>query len=87
MSKPTQRPRGLMAIVRYFDREYWQMREALAYPMPYWVQRRWPRQFQDGGTNPHVCGICEARRRYPELHNRQPDLKVTAHQSQFGETT
>jgi len=46
------------------------MREALGYPMPYWVQRRWPRQFQDGGKNPYFCGTCEARKRYPELHQR-----------------
>ena len=63
-----KKPSGIAAIVRFFDRDYWQMREALGYPMPYWVQRRWPRQFQDGGTNPYVCGMCEARRRYPELH-------------------
>lgn len=68
--KPTDMPKGIKALVRYFDRDYWQMREALGYPMPYWVQTRWPGQFQDGGTNPHVCGICESRRRYPELHQK-----------------
>lgn len=33
--KPTDQPNGIQAIVRYFDRDYWQMREALGYPMPY----------------------------------------------------
>ncbi len=68
MKDVRKRPRGLAAVFRYFDRDYWQMREALGYPMPYWVQRRWPRQFQDGGKNPYFCGTCEARKRYPELH-------------------
>ena len=50
-----------MKFLRYFDLEYWQMREALAYPMPTWVQRRWPGRFADGGSNPFQCGICGAR--------------------------
>lgn len=73
MTKPT----GIKAVLRYFDREYWQMREVLGYPTPYWVQRRWPGQFQDGGTNPYFCGSCEARRRYPELHGAPIRLHMT----------
>lgn len=71
MHKPT------FEFLRWFDRDYWQMREALGYPMPYWVQRRWPRQFQDGGSNPYQCGICAARRRYPELHNGPTKIHMT----------
>lgn len=33
-----------MSWLRYFDLEYWQMREALGYSIPSWVDRRWPRQ-------------------------------------------
>lgn len=40
-------------LFRYFDLEYWQMREALGFPIPSWVDRRWPRQFQgNAGRNP-----------------------------------
>ncbi len=40
-------------LLRVFDLEYWQMREALGYPIPAWVDRRWPRQFQgNAGKNP-----------------------------------
>lgn len=42
-----------MQWLRYFDLEYWQMREALGYPIPAWVDRRWPRQLQgNAGRNP-----------------------------------
>jgi len=58
-----------MQWLRYFDLEYWQMREALGYPIPNWVDRRWPRQLQgNGGSPPVKCGICEARRLHPDLH-------------------
>lgn len=45
-----------MILLRYFDLEHWQMREALGYPTPAWVDRRWPRQLQGNcGRNPfHV---------------------------------
>jgi hypothetical protein len=42
-----------MKWLRYFDLEYWQMQEALGYPIPNWVDRRWPRRLQgNAGTNP-----------------------------------
>lgn len=42
-----------MRWLRYFDLEYWQMREALGYSIPAWVDRRWPRQLQgNAGSNP-----------------------------------
>ena len=51
--------------------EYWQMREVLGFPIPNWVDEKWPRQFQgNGGVNPFRCGLCEARRLNPELHLR-----------------
>ena len=45
-----------MSWLRYFDLEHWQMREALGYPIPSWVDRRWPRRLQGNcGRNPfHV---------------------------------
>lgn len=60
-----------MRWLRYFDKDWWQMREALAYPMPSWVADRWPGQFDNGGTNPHKCGLCEARRRNPDLYKSE----------------
>ena len=46
-----------MNFFRYFDLEHWQMREALGYPIPNWVDRRWPRRLQgNAGRNPfHVA--------------------------------
>ena len=42
-----------MNFLRYFDLEHWQMREALGYPIPAWVDRRWPRRLQgNAGRNP-----------------------------------
>lgn len=42
-----------MRWLRYFDLEYWQMREALGYSIPAWVDRRWPRRLQgNAGVNP-----------------------------------
>jgi hypothetical protein len=41
-------------FLRYFDLEYWQMREALGYSIPAWVDRRWPRKLQgNAGKNPY----------------------------------
>lgn len=61
-----------MLWLRRFDLEYWQMREALGYPIPDWVDRRWPRKLQgNGGTSPIRCGTCEARRRYPATNISQ----------------
>lgn len=46
-----------MKWIRYFDLEYWQMREALGFPIPAWVDRRWPRKFQGNvGKNPFWPG-------------------------------
>lgn len=49
--------------LRRFDLEYWQMREALGYPIPYWVDRKWPRRLQtrvghsaSGRMLPHLGG-------------------------------
>ena len=56
-------------FMRKPELEYWQMREALGYPVPSWADKKWPRQFGgNGGVNPYVCGFCEARRRNPDLH-------------------
>lgn len=53
-----------MRWLRYFDLEYWQMREALGYPIPAWVDRRWPRQLAgNAGVNPFRCSSCEVRGR------------------------
>ncbi len=49
--------------------EYWQMRETLGFPIPNWVDEKWPCRFSgNGGENPFKCGLCEARRLHPELH-------------------
>jgi hypothetical protein len=51
-----------MKWLRFFDLEYWQMREALGYGIPSWVDRRWPRKLAgNAGTNPFRCGACGAR--------------------------
>lgn len=43
----------LIEALRRYDLEYWQMREALGFPIPNWVDRRWPRQLQgNAGRNP-----------------------------------
>jgi hypothetical protein len=58
----------LRGALRRFDLEHWQMREALGHPIPNWVDRKWPRQFDGNlGRNPHRCGTCDARRRYPAV--------------------
>lgn len=54
-----------MKWLRYFDNEYWQMREALGYPIPSRIAKRWA--FGDGSKNPFFCGFCENRRLNPEL--------------------
>ena len=54
---------------REFDLQYWQMREALGYPIPDRIDRRFKRKLcGNGGNNPFKCGICEARRLYPALN-------------------
>ena len=54
---------------REFDLAYWQMREALGYPIPDRIDRRFPRKLAGNcGLNPFMCGKCEARRRYPEAN-------------------
>lgn len=58
-----------MKWLRYFDLEYWRLREALGYPVPSWVDKRWPRSFAgNGGINPFECGACGSRRLYPHLY-------------------
>lgn len=45
----------MLKWLRRYDLEYWQMREALGFPIPNWVDRRWPRQLQgNAGTNPYM---------------------------------
>ena len=53
-------------IVREYDLTYWQLLSALGYPIPSRIEERWPRDMNTG--NPYKCGICEARKAYPELH-------------------
>jgi len=63
-----------MKWLREFDLEYWQMREALGYPIPDRIDRRFPRKLAGNcGINPHKCGVCEARKRFPELHAAPTD--------------
>lgn len=51
---------------REFDLAYWQMREALGFPIPNRIDRRFKRKLGgNGGRNPFKCGSCEARRLYP----------------------
>ncbi len=62
---------------RRFDLEYRQMREALGYPIPDWVDRRWPRKLNGNfGNSPYACGSCEARKRYPAT-NISCDIAAT----------
>lgn len=61
---------------REFDLSYWQMREALGFPIPDRIDRRFPRKlYGNGGHNPFKCGLCEARRRYPAT-NVSYDVKL-----------
>lgn len=58
-----------MNLFREFDLQYWQMREALGYPIPHRIDKRFPRKLGgNGGTNPFQCGPCAARRMYPALN-------------------
>jgi len=54
---------------RRFDLVYWQMQDTLGYPIPCWVEAKWPGVW--GGNNPFKCGMCGSRERYPELHWRR----------------
>ncbi len=56
-----------MSFLRFFDLTYWQLRSALGYPIPSAIEARWPHQMSSVG-NPHKCGMCEARQKYPGLH-------------------
>ena len=57
------------AKLRRLELENWQMREALGYPIPNAVDRRFPRQLAGNcGVNPFKCGKCGAREKYPHLH-------------------
>lgn len=54
------------SIWREFDLAYWQMREALGYPIPNRIDRRFPKKLGgNGGHNPFQCGLCAARKLYP----------------------
>lgn len=52
--------------LREFDLTYWQMLSALGFPIPSRIEARWPREMNTG--NPYKCGICDAKRKYPEAH-------------------
>ena len=54
------------SILREFDLTYWQMRCALGYPIPSRIEARWPHGMNMG--NPFKCGLCDARRKFPDLH-------------------
>jgi len=61
---------------REFDLSYWQMREALGFPIPDRIDRRFARKLSgNGGRNPFKCGPCDARRRYPAT-NVSYDVKA-----------
>lgn len=63
--------------LRRFDLEYWQMREALGYPIPNWVDLKWPRKLSgNAGTNPFECGVYAARRKHPETYSDGKPVKV-----------
>jgi len=51
---------------RAFDRDYWEMRAALGYSIPHWVDKRF--RLTAGPPSKFRCGLCEARKRFPGLH-------------------
>lgn len=54
---------------REFDLDYWRMREALGFPIPDRIDRRFRKKLAgNGGHNPFKCGVCDARRKFPGLH-------------------
>jgi hypothetical protein len=54
------------SFLREFDLAYWQMREALGYPIPNRIDQRFPKKLSgNGGHNPFQCGPCAARKLYP----------------------
>lgn len=68
----------LLRLIRRYDVERWQMLEALGHPIPAWVDRRWPGALEgNGGRNPHRCGTCEARKRWPQLFEAHEAYKVS----------
>ncbi len=65
---------------REFDLVYWQMREALGYPIPDRIDRRFPRKLSgNDGHNPFACGKCEARRRFPGVNLAHDILELHDH--------
>ena len=59
----------MIAMLKACDLAMWQMKEALGYPIPSAVDRKYPRSLGgNGGANPFRCGICGAREHYPDLH-------------------
>lgn len=67
-------------FIRAVDLHYWQMREALGYPIPDWVDLRWPRKFAgNGGHNPFRCGKCDARRKFPGVNLAHDVLSLHDH--------
>jgi len=68
---------------RVFDRDYWLMRVALGYPLPWSVERWWKKSMNR--PNPFMCGKCEAMRRFPGVNIAQAILHV--HDTQSPEWT
>ena len=55
-----------MNLLREFDLTYWRMMEALGYPIPDRIDRRFPRKLVGNcGVNPFECGKCRARKLFP----------------------
>lgn len=54
---------------REFDLAYWQMREALGFPIPDRIDQRFRGKLAgNGGGNPFSCGKCSARMKYPGVN-------------------
>lgn len=56
-------------MMKACDLAMWQMKEALGYPIPSAVDDKYRRSLAgNAGDNPFKCGLCEARKAYPDLH-------------------
>lgn len=56
-------------MLKACDLALWQLKEVCGYPIPYEVDRRYPKKMAgSAGNNPFKCGMCEARKLYPDLH-------------------
>lgn len=60
---------AMIAMLRACDLALWQLKEACGYPIPNAVDDKYPRRLNGNcGENPFQCGICAARKSYPDLH-------------------